>query len=128
MSDYLKPHTIVKIRSDLKPGLYGGDHCITNNMLKYGGQLATITEVVKLDNGPDKYLYGISVDEGIYWWVKDNFEPGTYSTSEFLASKLGLTYEEIVSDFKNSTGKSSDSEVNEDELEEYVRTKYNNFL
>ena len=73
MSDYLKPHTIVKIRSDLKPGLYG-DHCITNNMLKYGGQLATITEVVKLDNGPDKYLYGISVDEGIYWWVKDNFE------------------------------------------------------
>ena len=59
MSDYLKPHTIVKIRSDLKPGLYG-DHCITNNMLKYGGQLATITEVVKLDNGPDKYLYGIS--------------------------------------------------------------------
>ena len=127
MSDYLKPHTIVKIRSDLKPGLYG-DHCITNNMLKYGGQLATITEVVELDNGPDKYLYGISVDEGIYWWVKDNFEPGTYSTSEFLASKLGLTYEEIVSDFKNSTGKSSDSEVNEDELEEYVRTKYNNFL
>ena len=30
--------------------------------------------------------------------------------------------------FKNSTGKSSESEVNEDELEEYVRTKYNNFL
>lgn len=124
---YLEPHTIVKIKEDLKPGLYES-HCITNKMLDFRGKVTTITEVVKVDNSKDEFLYSISVDGGKYWWKRDNFEDKIYSPAIFIASELGLTYDELISDFVNSTGKNPDEEIDESELDKYVKIKYNKFL
>lgn len=123
----LKPHTIVKIREDLKQGLHN-EHYVTKKMLDFKGMLATITEVVPLDNNDEDFLYSLSVDNGRYWWKQENFEEGIYSPVMFLANELGLTYNEIVSDYKNNTGKNEGDVVIDEELEEYIKTRYGKFL
>ena len=120
----LKEHDIIMIKSDLQSGLFN-DQFVTSKMLRYKGQLAIITGVVHYK---DNDLYTLSVDDGKYWWTKDNFESGSYSKAMFAANELGLTYDELLSDFRNSTNKDPDEEIDSAELEKYVSNKYGKFL
>lgn len=120
----LKEHDIVMIKSDLQSGLFD-DQFVTGKMLKYRGQLATITGIV---NYKDNNLYTLSVDDGKYWWTESNFEPGSYSKAMYAANELGLTYDELLSDFRSSTNKDPDEEIDNEELERYVNNKYSKFL
>ena len=121
---YLKPHTIVKIRPNLEKGKCGNNF-VTSRMLEYKGQITSILDAVKTEDG---YLYSISADNGTFWWTKEMLEDESYPLIMLLANELGLTYNEILSDYKNSTGKSELDVITEEELEHYIKTKYGKFL
>ena len=52
-------------------------------------------------------------------------ENETYPLAMLLANELGLTYDEIVSDYKNNMHKDV---VNNDELEQYIKDVYGKLL
>lgn len=118
---YIKPHTVVKIREDLKKGQCGNNF-VTHKMLDYKGQITSIVDVTKTDEG---YLYSISADSGRFWWTEEMLENETYPLAMLLANELGLTYDEIVSDYKNNMHKDV---VNNDELEQYIKDVYGKLL
>lgn len=118
---YIKPHTVVKIREDLKKGQCGNNF-VTHKMLDYKGQITSIVDVTKTDEG---YLYSISADSGRFWWTEEMLENETYSLAMLLANELGLKYDEIVSDYKNNMHKDV---VNNDELEQYIKDVYGKLL
>ena len=118
---YMKPHTVVKIREDLKKGQCGINF-VTHKMLDYKGQITSIVDTTKTDEG---YLYSISADSGRFWWTEEMLENETYPLAMLLANELGLTYDEIVSDYKNNMHKDV---VNNDELEQYIKDVYGKLL
>lgn len=118
---YIKPHTVVKIREDLKKGQCGNNF-VTHKMLDYKGQITSIVDVTKTDEG---YLYSVSADSGRFWWTEEMLENETYPLAMLLANELGLTYDEIVSDYKNNMHKDV---VNNDELEQYIKDVYGKLL
>ena len=122
---------IIRIKPNIQIGRYG-TNMVVEEMLKYRGQKAKIQNSVEVSRDIEEgeklsgIEYIIDLDNGYYSWTKEMFNVSIKDEYLFdeIEDMLGISKKEIEQDY--ITNMSNDP--TEEDLIEYTRMKFKNFL